>query len=100
MGRSQNEPERVSGLLTESFNGKPQALSLAFASAYGLPLNENAPCATQSTTRLGRVKTWAIAVHRTDTSAPIARFNASGPTGGSSCQAIIAVRLACSLTTS
>jgi hypothetical protein len=36
-------------MLMESFNGKPQASSLNFASAYGSPLNENAQSATKST---------------------------------------------------
>jgi len=31
----------VNGLLTESFNGKPQALPNDFACAFGSPLNEN-----------------------------------------------------------
>ena len=31
----------ASGLLIESFNGKPQALPLDFAYACGSPLNEN-----------------------------------------------------------
>jgi hypothetical protein len=36
-------------MLIQLFNGKPQASSLNFASAYGSPLNENAQSATKST---------------------------------------------------
>ena len=35
------EPQGASGLLIESFNGKPQASAQAITVACGLPLNEN-----------------------------------------------------------
>jgi len=46
-----NQPERDSGLLIESFNGKPQALPNDFACAFGSPLNENAQYTIKSITR-------------------------------------------------
>ena len=43
------EPKGASGILIELFNGKPQALLLEFACAFGSPLNEKNQYTTKST---------------------------------------------------
>jgi len=48
---SEEQPERDSVRLIELYNGKPQALLLEFAYAFGSPLNENDQYTIKSTNR-------------------------------------------------